>query len=74
MNPLFSNEVTLSRVVAVGIAVVAAVVAAVVVLLLSALLLIPLLVCVVCWLLNVPATCKCISGTGLLRQFYVLPH
>ena len=28
----------------------------------------------VCWLLNVPATCKCISGTDLLRQFYVLPH
>ena len=27
-----------------------------------------------CWLLNVPATCKCISGTDLLRQFYVLPH
>ena len=26
------------------------------------------------WLLNVPATCKCISGTDLLRQFYVLPH
>ena len=23
---------------------------------------------VVCWLLNVPATCKCISGTDLLRQ------
>ena len=29
---------------------------------------------VVCWLLNVPATCSCISGTDLLRQFYVLPH
>ena len=29
---------------------------------------------VVCWLLNVPATCYCISGTDLLRQFYVLPH
>ena len=29
---------------------------------------------VVCWLLNVPATCKCISGTDLRRQFYVLPH
>ena len=29
---------------------------------------------VVCWLLNVPATCKCISGTDLPRQFYVLPH
>ena len=28
----------------------------------------------VCWLLNVPATCKCISGKDLLRQFYVLPH
>ena len=27
-----------------------------------------------CWMLNVPATCKCISGTGLLRQFHVLPH
>ena len=27
-----------------------------------------------CWLLNVPATCECISGTDLLRQFYVLPH
>ena len=26
------------------------------------------------WLLNVPATCKRISGTNLLRQFYVLPH
>ena len=26
------------------------------------------------WLLNVPATCECISGTDLLRQFYVLPH
>ena len=26
------------------------------------------------WLLNVPATCKCIPGTDLLRQFYVLPH
>ena len=29
---------------------------------------------VVCWLLNVPATYECISGTDLLRQFYVLPH
>ena len=29
---------------------------------------------VVCWLLNVPATCQCISGTDLLRQFYMLPH
>ena len=27
-----------------------------------------------CWLLNAPATCECISGTDLLRQFYVLPH
>ena len=27
-----------------------------------------------CWLLNVPATGECISGTDLLRQFYVLPH
>ena len=26
------------------------------------------------WLLNVPATCECILGTDLLRQFYVLPH
>ena len=26
------------------------------------------------WLLNVPATGECISGTDLLRQFYVLPH
>ena len=26
------------------------------------------------WLLNVPATCECISGTDLLRQFYVLSH
>ena len=26
------------------------------------------------WLLNVPATCECISGTGLLSQLYVLPH
>ena len=25
-------------------------------------------------LLNIPATCECISGTDLLRQFYVLPH
>ena len=24
--------------------------------------------------LNIPPTCKCISGTDLLRQFYVLPH
>ena len=28
----------------------------------------------VSWLLNVPATCECISGTDLHRQFYVLPH
>ena len=26
------------------------------------------------WLLNVPATCECISGTDLHRQFYMLPH
>ena len=26
------------------------------------------------WLLNVPATCECISGTDLLGQLYVLPH
>ena len=26
----------------------------------------------VCWLLNVPAICKCISGIDLLRQFYML--
>ena len=26
------------------------------------------------WLLNIPATCECISGTDLLTQFYVLPH
>ena len=26
------------------------------------------------WLLNVPATCKCISGMDLLRQLYVLPQ
>ena len=25
-------------------------------------------------LLKVPATYECISGTDLLRQFYVLPH
>ena len=29
---------------------------------------------VVGWLLNVPATFECISGTDLLRQFYVLTH
>ena len=28
----------------------------------------------VCWLLNVPATCECISGMDLHRQFNVLPH
>ena len=28
----------------------------------------------VCWLLNVPATCECISRTDLLRQVYVLPN
>ena len=27
----------------------------------------------VCWLLNVLATCWCISGTDLLRLFFVLP-
>ena len=26
------------------------------------------------WLLNVPATCECISGTDLRRPFYVLPY
>ena len=31
-------------------------------------------VCFVCWLLIVPATCQCISGTDLHKQFYVLPH
>ena len=31
-------------------------------------------VVVVCWLLNVPATGECISGTDLLGQLYVLPH
>ena len=29
---------------------------------------------VVYWLLNVPATCWCISGTDVLRQSYMLPH
>ena len=29
---------------------------------------------VVCWLLHVPATCKCISGTDLHRRVYVLTH
>ena len=39
-----------------------------------------LLVCDICaslfvgWLINVPATCECISGTDLLRRFYVMPH
>ena len=28
----------------------------------------------VCWLLNVPAICWCISGTDLLRQCNMLPH
>ena len=31
-------------------------------------------VVVVGWLLNVPATCQCVSGADLHRQFYVLPH
>ena len=26
---------------------------------------------IVCWFLNVPATCQCISGTDLIQQFYV---
>ena len=30
--------------------------------------------CFVGWLLIVPATCECISGMDLHRQFYVLPH
>ena len=30
--------------------------------------------CLLACLLNVPATCQCISGMDLLRQFYVLPH
>ena len=29
---------------------------------------------VFCWLLNVPATCECISVTDRWRQFYVLLH
>ena len=29
---------------------------------------------VVCWLLNVPSTCYCTSGTDPLRQLDVLPH
>ena len=31
-------------------------------------------VCLLVGCLNVPATGSCISGTDLLRQFYVLPH
>ena len=31
-------------------------------------------VVVVCWLLNILATCLCISATDLLRRLYVLPH
>ena len=31
-------------------------------------------VVVVCWLLNVLATCWRISGTDLLRHVYVMPH
>ena len=31
-------------------------------------------VCLLVGCLTSPATCKCISGTDLLRQFYVLPH
>ena len=31
-------------------------------------------VVVVCWFLNVPATCECVSGTDQLRQLYVLVH
>ena len=31
-------------------------------------------VVVVGWVLNVPATCECISGTDLLRQYCVLPN
>ena len=34
----------------------------------------PLPIIVVCCLLIIPETCQCISGTDLLRQFYVLPH
>ena len=29
---------------------------------------------IVRWLLNVPATCECISGTDLLRKLSVVPH
>ena len=28
----------------------------------------------VCWLLSIPPTCECISGTNLFRQLYLLPH
>ena len=31
-------------------------------------------VVVVCWLLNVPTKCECISGTDPLRKLYVLPR
>ena len=31
-------------------------------------------VVVVCWLLNFPAKCSCISGMDPRRQFYMLPH
>ena len=31
-------------------------------------------VCFTCWLLNVLATCLCISVTELLRQVYELSH
>ena len=30
--------------------------------------------CLLACLLNIPATCLCISGTDLLTQLYVLPH
>ena len=33
-----------------------------------------LLLFVVCWLLNVPATSQCVSQTALFRQLSVLPH
>ena len=26
------------------------------------------------WLLSIPATCECISGTDQLGKFYMLPH
>ena len=32
------------------------------------------IVVVVCWLLYVPATCLCVSGTDVLRQLNLLPH